>query len=158
MVGDLVEGALGELLAVVEGDDAVGDALDDVHVVLDHEDRVAALVAQAADQLGDLMGLVGVHPRGRLVEQQQPRARRHRAGDLQAPAVGVGEDVGGLVEAVALQALAEEAEHVLGARIDLALLAPRARQAQHRLDRRGVGVAVGRGLDVLLDGHVQKQP
>ena len=129
VVGDLVEAALGQLLAVVERDDAVGDALDDVHVVLDHEDRVAALLAQARDQLGDLVGLVGVHPRRRLVEQQHPRAGRHRPRDLEAPAVRVGEHVGGLVEAVALQALAEEAEHVLGARVDLALLAARPRQA-----------------------------
>ena len=63
------------LIAVVERDDAVGDALDDVHVVLDHENRVAAVVAQPADQLGDLVRLGRVHPGRRLVEQQEPRVR-----------------------------------------------------------------------------------
>ena len=42
-------------------------------------------------------------------------AGRRRARDLEPPAVGVGEAVGGLVEAVAHQALAEEAEPLLGA-------------------------------------------
>ena len=42
-----LERALGDLHAVVERDHAVGDALDDVHVVLDQEDRVAALARGA---------------------------------------------------------------------------------------------------------------
>ena len=45
-----VERALGDLHAVVESDDPVRDPLDDVHVVLDDEDRVAALLPQPADQ------------------------------------------------------------------------------------------------------------
>ena len=134
-MGGACRSALGDLLAVVERDDAIGDALHDVHVVLDEEDRQPALVAQAPDQLGDLVRLVGVHPRRRLVEQQQPRPRGQRAGDLEPAPVRVGEDVGGLVPAVAHQALAEERQHVLGERVDLALLAPGARHAQDRLPR-----------------------
>ena len=42
---------------MVECDDAIGDAFDDVHVMLDHEDRVAAVLAQFADQLCDLVRL-----------------------------------------------------------------------------------------------------
>ncbi len=68
---DLLERALRDLDAVVERDHAIRDPLDDVHVVLDHEDRVAALGAQLPDQLRDLVRLLGVHPGGRLVEQQQ---------------------------------------------------------------------------------------
>ena len=107
-----------------------------MHVVLDHQDRVAALVAQTPDQLGDLVVLVGVHPGRRLVEQQQPRAGRHRARDLQAPAVGVGQDEGRLVEAVALQTLPEEAEHVLGPGIDLG--SSRRARGSRRIDSTGV--------------------
>jgi hypothetical protein len=40
-----------------------------VHVVLDHEDRVAALVAQLPDQLGDLERLVRVLKLLLIVEQ-----------------------------------------------------------------------------------------
>jgi hypothetical protein len=72
MAGDRVEATLGDLDAVVERDHPVGAAGDHVHVVLDHEDRDVALVAQPRDQLGDLVRLGGIHPGGRLVEQQQP--------------------------------------------------------------------------------------
>src|SRR5213075_2023865 len=61
----------------------------DVHVVLAHEDRVAALVAQLPNQLGDLVRLDRVHPGGGLVEQQEAGVRRHRAGDLEPAALGV---------------------------------------------------------------------
>ena len=44
--------ALGDLLAVVEHRDLLGDAHDDLHVVLDEQDRQAALVAQLAHELG----------------------------------------------------------------------------------------------------------
>ena len=74
---------------MVERDDAVGDALDDVHVVLDHEDRVAALVAQPPDQLGDLVRLDRVHAGGGLVEQEEPRLRRRRPRDLEPAPVRV---------------------------------------------------------------------
>ncbi len=54
---------------------------------------------QVADERLHLRGLGRVHAGGRLVEQQQARAQRQRAGDLDAAAVGVGEAVGGMVEA-----------------------------------------------------------
>ena len=155
---DLLERALGDLGAVVERDDPVGDALDDVHVVLDHEDRVAAVRAQLLDQLGDLVRLGRVHPGGRLVEQEQPRVRRHRAGDLEAAAVRVRERVRRLVPAVAHQPLAEEAELLLGQRRDRLLLAPHPGRAQDRAHDARLRVPVGGGHHVLLDRHVQEQP
>ena len=99
-----VERALGDLDAVVERHDAVGDPLDHVHVVLDHEDRQPELVAQPADHLGHLVRLVRVHPGGGLVEQQQPRLGRERPGDLEAAAVGVREHVRRLIPAIPRQA------------------------------------------------------
>ena len=116
--------------------DAVRDPLDDVHVVLDHEDRVAGLGAQLGDQLGDLLGLLRVHAGGGLVEQQHPRVRRGRAGDLEPAAVRVGEAVGGLVPAVAHQPLAEEREPLLGELADLLLLAAHARACAASSGRR----------------------
>ena len=154
---DRLERALGDLDAVVERDDAVGDALDDVHVVLDDEDRVAALVAQLRDQLGDLVRLGRVHPGRRLVEQQDARIRRGRARDLEPPPVRVRERVRGLVPAVAHQPLAEEREPLLGEPLDLALLAAHARRAQHRAEDAGLRVAVRGRHHVLLDRHVQEE-
>src|SRR3712207_8237301 len=43
---------------------------------VDHDDREPALVAQAADDVGELLRLVGVEPGGGLVEQEHPRAER----------------------------------------------------------------------------------
>ena len=113
---DLLERPLGDLDPVVERDHAVGDALDDVHVVLDHEDRVAALGAELLDQLRDLLRLFRVHPGGGLVEQEQARFGSGRARDLEPAAVRVGEAVGRLVPAVPHQPLAEECQPLLGER------------------------------------------
>jgi hypothetical protein len=154
---DLVERAFGDLDAVVECDDAVGDALDDVHVVLDHEDRVAAFVAQLADQLRQLVRLDGVHAGRRLVQEQEAGVRGHRARDLEPPPVGVRERVGGLVPAISHQALAEERELLLGEPVDLPLLAAHPRRAEHGAQHPGLRVAVGRRHHVLLDGHVQEE-
>ena len=83
--------ALGDLLAVVEHGDVLGDAHDDLHVVLDQHDRDAALVAQLVHELRELVGLLRVHAGRRLVEQQQLRVGGQRAGDLDPPLVAVGE-------------------------------------------------------------------
>ena len=129
-----------------------------MHVVFDDEDRVAELLAELADQLSDLLRLGGVHPGCGLVQEQQPRVRRHRPRDLEPAAVGVRERVGGLVPAVAHQPLAEERELLLGERGDLALLPAHPGRAQHGAKDPGARVSVGRGHHVLLDGHVQEQP
>ena len=138
--------------------DAVGDALDDVHVVLDDEDRVAALAPQPADQLGDLVGLDRIHSGRRLVEEQQLRLRRGRPGDLEPPPVCVRERVGGLVPAIPHQPLAEEAQALGGELLDLLLLAPHPRRAHHRAQDPGVRVPVRGRHHVLHDGHVEEQP
>src|SRR5262245_11603191 len=60
--------ALGDLLAVVEDDDALGDVHHHVHVVLDEQDRLA-LVVERADVGLDLIDHGGIHGGGGLVEQ-----------------------------------------------------------------------------------------
>ena len=54
--------------------------------------------------------------------------------------------------------LAEEAEALLGQRLDLALLAPHAGRAQDRAHDAGLRVRVRGGHHVLLDRHVQEEP
>ena len=153
-----LERTLDDLDAVVQRDDAVGDPLDDVHVVLDHEDGVAGLVAQACDQLRDLVRLDGVHARGGLVEQQGLRAGRHGPRDLEPPAVRIGQAVRRLVPAVALETLAEERQRLLCRFPDVALLAPHARGPQHRAEDPRLRAAVGSRHHVLAHRHVQEQP
>ena len=125
--------ALGDLLAVVEDRDVLGDAHDHLHVVLDEQDRQLALVAQPAHELGEPLGLLRVHAGGRLVEQQQLRVRRERAGDLHAALVAVGEVDRELVVARGLSPTYSSISRGLLA--DLALLAARARRADDRADQ-----------------------
>ena len=80
--------------AVVQHRDPVGDAHDHAHLVLDEQDGDAQVVAQPADEARHLGGLGGVHARGRLVEQQQPRLRGERPRDLESTLVAVGQVAG----------------------------------------------------------------
>ena len=91
VVLDLLRRALRDLLAVVEHRDAVGDAHDDLHVVLDEEHGQALLLPELGDELGERRGLLRVHARGGLVEQEQLRLGRERAGDLEPALVAVGQ-------------------------------------------------------------------
>src|SRR5687767_6323427 len=115
-----------------------------MHVVFDDQNRVAALASQSSYQLGHLVSLDRVHSRRWLVEQEEARIRGHRAGDLQPAAVGVREAVGGLVPAVADQALAEERELLLSEARDLPLLATRPGQTKDRLQDRRLRMPVRR--------------
>src|SRR3712207_8249973 len=56
--------ALGDLLAVVEHRDPLGDPHHDLHVVLDQQDREPALLADPLHEVGELRGLLRVHAGG----------------------------------------------------------------------------------------------
>ena len=58
--------------------DAVGQRLDEVEVLLDQQDGQAARCAQRREALDDLLDDRGLDALGRLVQQDQPRARRTR--------------------------------------------------------------------------------
>ena len=86
---DLGGVALGDLLAVVEHRDALRDAHDHPHLVLDEEDRDPQLVAQVPDEVGQLGRLRGVHARRRLVEEEQARLVGERPADLEPALVAI---------------------------------------------------------------------
>ena len=71
--------ALGDHAARLEAVDAVADAHDERHVVLDDQHRGAELAADLHDQRTERLGLALRDAGGRLVEAQHPR-RRGRAG------------------------------------------------------------------------------
>ena len=81
----------GDQFAEVNDVDAVGNVHDEIHVVLDEQDGHVELVADAADELGELVRLLRVHAGSRLVEHQELRMRRQRAGDLQPALLAVGQ-------------------------------------------------------------------
>ena len=70
--------------AEVQHVDVVRDAHDEIHVVLDQHHGELQVVAQRADERRELVDLLVVEPARWLVEQDQPRLRDERAGELDA--------------------------------------------------------------------------
>ena len=68
--------AVGDLAAVVEHNDAVRDVHHHAHIVLDQRDRGATFVVHVQDEAAHVLLLLDVHPRHRLIQQQQIRLRR----------------------------------------------------------------------------------
>ena len=87
---DLPRCALGDDAAGVEDDDVVGYLHDEVHVVLDDEERQPR-PPQAADAVGQFEGLPGVEPRGGFVEEEEGGFGGHGAGDLELALPGEGQ-------------------------------------------------------------------
>ena len=81
--------AVGDELAVVQHDDAVGELAHDVHLVLDQQDGLVALALELADQLEDHRHVGGAHAGGRLVEHVDARLERHQHRDLELALVAV---------------------------------------------------------------------
>src|ERR1700730_3254272 len=66
---NLIHGVFDEHGAPMHDGDRTGDHLDELHVVLDHDERVGAV--DVADELGGPRDLVVGHARRRLVQQDQ---------------------------------------------------------------------------------------
>src|SRR6266850_5502354 len=76
--------AVGQDLALVERDDAIGVGEDDVHVVLDLDDGLQPDSLRRSNQRLHDRGLVrGAHARRRLVEQDDLRPQRERRRDVE---------------------------------------------------------------------------
>ena len=56
---------------VLEDDDAVREAEDDLHVVFGHDEGGVGVPVEGLDEFDHPVGLGRVHPGGRLVEQEQ---------------------------------------------------------------------------------------
>src|SRR2546429_4409980 len=80
--GDLARLALGDLAPVVQDDHAVGDAHDQVHVVLDHDQRQPQLAAQVDDEVHERACLGGGEPTGGVAQQHAAPAGRQGARPL----------------------------------------------------------------------------
>ncbi len=100
IVPDLARRAVGDLGAVVEHDDMVGDLHHHRHVVLDQQDGGAVLLADREQQRVELEALARVEAGGRLVEAEQHRIGAHRARDFEPALVAIGQVAGGIVGAV----------------------------------------------------------
>ena len=74
--------AFEDLLAGVHDDDAVGDLIDESHQMLDDEQRDAG-ARQLLELVGHALEFRRVESGGKLVDQQQPRAGRQRAREIE---------------------------------------------------------------------------
>ncbi len=73
----------------MQDDDAVREAADHVHLVLDQQDRPGAVGPDGVDQVEDDGRLIDAHARGRLVEHENLRFHRQHDRDLQLALVAV---------------------------------------------------------------------
>ena len=99
IVGDLLRRAFRQLAAEIEDDDAVRQAHDRAHDVLDHQDGDAA-VADAAHRVDHVLGLGRIEAGQHLVEQKERRPRGERTRELEPFLAGGGECAGQHVEPV----------------------------------------------------------
>ena len=83
--------ALGDLRAVVEHGDVLGDAHHDLHVVLDQEHGQPFSSRTRRTNVDEVGRLLRVHAGRRLVEEEQLRPQGERARHLEAPLVAVRE-------------------------------------------------------------------
>ena len=111
--------------------DAVRDAHDQRHVVLDHEHRRAQLALDAHDQRPERLRLALRDAAGRFVEQQHARVDREQRAELDDP-TRAGRQVRD--ELVAVAAEPEEVDQLGGFDALAALGRRRRREAGHRRD------------------------
>jgi len=84
-------GTHGQHPAVVQRDHPVGDAIDQRHVVLDHQDGDAELGFHVADPERHVVGLLHIQPGRRLIQQDQLRLGAQRAGQFDHLAHAIGQ-------------------------------------------------------------------
>lgn len=78
----LFGGAFRDLAATVHHHDAAGQPVHEAQVVVDQQDADPALLAGGFKPRGQILGFRGVHPRRRLVQQQDRGFLRQGARDL----------------------------------------------------------------------------
>ena len=83
-----------EQAAVVHDGDSLREAGDHLHVVLDHQHRLALVDVHRADQLDELRHVLHRDARHRLVEQDHPRLAGEQHRQLELPLVAVREQAG----------------------------------------------------------------
>ena len=134
--------------------DAVGEVGDHLHVVLDPDHRQFQLVLDAQDEAREVVALVAGEAGGGLVEQQQARLQRERAGQPDDLLDAEGQRTRMRVpHALQLHELDDAFDRLAMAHF----LAPDRGQEQHLLQRVGGKARVTAGHDVVEHAHVREQ-
>ena len=91
IVPDLIWSPVGDPAPEVQHHDPVRDVHDHVDAVVDDHHGEALLLVDVEDEAGHRLLLLGVHPRRRLVQEEQVRIERQGARHLHEPLVPVGQ-------------------------------------------------------------------
>ena len=94
VVRQLVHGAGRDVSASIEHAEVLAHAPRERQLLLDEQDRQAALLVQADQHVADLMHDVRLDAFGRLVEDQEPRSEHERASDRELLLLAAGERAG----------------------------------------------------------------
>ncbi|MPL73685.1 hypothetical protein SDC9_19491 [bioreactor metagenome] len=94
---DGVGRALGQNLALGHHDHRIAEPADEIHVVLDHAEGIAALLVQPHDGVADGVQKRAVHAGADLVEEDDLRLDHHRAAKFQEFLLATREVPGALV-------------------------------------------------------------
>ena len=150
----LVGGAVGDLAAVIEHGDPLGNVHHHRHVVLDQDDRRAPFPVHLEDEARHVLFFFLVHAAHRLVEQQELRVERQRAAELDPLAQTIGEAAGRLLAQI-LQL--EELDQLLDPGAVRHLLALRHAPIDDRRQHSGAHPHVAAEHDVVEHGHAAEQ-
>src|SRR5262249_21457557 len=127
---------------------------DQPHVVLDQQDRHAALVSDGPDDPDERLDLRVVQPRRRLVEQDEPGLAGERPGELDA-LQGAEWKTGSRMVRHALEP--EERDQLAGSGLDPPLLVPHGAETERARDEVPSGPAVDPDHDVLQDREAREE-
>src|SRR5437867_10759660 len=150
---DFLRLPFGDLFAVIQDNDPLGDAHDDLHVVLDQQ-HSDALGADPLHQFHEFALFLRVGARRRLVQQEQFRIVGQSSRNLQPPLRAVGK-IAGVV--VGLLPDADEIEQLVRPFGDPRLLSLRLRRLEERIPELGMHAWVLPDPHVVQGGHVREQ-
>src|SRR5436309_10052431 len=154
MLQDVGGAALRQGAAIVEHMDAVGQVGNHLHVVLDPDHGDAEPMLDAQDEARQVLALVAIEPGRRLVEQQQSRLERERAGK---PHELLGAERQGADRNVAETLELDKFDDLFHRRALAHFLTAHAWQEQQLGERMGAHARVAAGQEILDHRHVGKQ-
>src|SRR5659263_146839 len=154
VVVDVPWHAFGNLLAHIHDGNPVRDAHDDLHVMLDEQER-EPLLDKGLQQDHQILAFPDVESRGGLVQNQKVGSGRECAGDLQVTLLAVRQVLGQFVAVYKRQYLVEA---VSSRRDDVAFLTDFADRMHNGGPCPGSRMTMRAGHDVLDTGQRREQP
>ncbi len=149
--------AVGDLAAIFQHHDVIGNLHHHRHVVLDQQDRGAGIVLDVHQQLVERQRFLRIEAGGRLVQAQEFGPGAHRTRDLQPALRSVGQVAGGIVGPIEEIGLFQPVLGKLDGFCRRLAVAADAEQAEERIARGFHQLVVLGHEQVLQHRHAGKQ-